>query len=45
MLSLWLLSNSSSTDARNVGLAAGLALLIFSILGKQDKPDPYKSAE
>jgi hypothetical protein len=45
MLSLWLLSNSSSTDARNVGLAAWLGLLVFSILGIQDKPGPYKSAE
>jgi amino acid transporter len=38
-LSVWLLSNSPSNDARAAGLAAVLGLLIFFLWGKPEKTD------
>jgi len=38
-LSVWLLSNSPSNDARAAGLAAALGLLIFFLWGKPEKTD------
>jgi len=38
-LSVWLLSNSPSNDARASGLAAALGLLIFFLWGKPEKTD------
>ena len=42
-LSVWLLSNSPSNDARSVGLAAALGLLVFFLWGKPRKADPYRA--
>ncbi|MGH9849975.1 MAG: APC family permease [Blastocatellia bacterium] len=42
-LSVWLLSNSSSNDARTAGLAAALGLLIFFSRGKPEKADPHRA--
>ena len=42
-LSVWLLSNSPSNDARAAGLAAALGLLIFFLWGKPEKTDPYRA--
>ncbi|HEV8483842.1 MAG TPA: amino acid permease [Blastocatellia bacterium] len=42
-LSVWLLSNSPSNDARSVGVAAALGLLAFLLWGKPRKADPYRA--
>lgn len=42
-LSVWLLSNSPSSDARAAGLAAALGLIIFFFRGKPRKADPYRA--
>ena len=42
-LSVWLLSNSPSNDARVAGLAAALGLLIFFLWRKLEKVDPYRT--
>lgn len=39
-LSVWLLSNSPSKDARAAALAAGLGLLVFLFWGKPEKAGP-----
>jgi amino acid transporter len=42
-LSIWLLSNSSWNDARAAGLAAALGLIIFLVLGRPRRADPYRA--
>jgi len=40
-LSIWLLANSPSNDARAAGLAAAFGLIIFFFWGKPRKADSY----
>jgi putative flippase GtrA len=42
-LSVWLLSNSPSNDARAAVCAAALGLMIFFFWGKPRKADPYRA--